>query len=794
MAENLEKTANLYELVELIRTYLRKIKKKYSQDDLHDYFVKNFKKLNNTHSTLSFELMSTYLTVAESNANRTPRSFNSKESSTAVLNAFNSTSRLNFATNGINGKPSTSQLKKSQGGVKGSNAAVFENGKSDNQPILKLIKNLDLFRKLFEIAQRDLLYDLLEFEMPTNSIKKNGVESTMLLSSSTNQILNSSVLLLKEESNSSLKHTEQQPSTEYLFNLNQLNPSNNSNINNNINNPPKPINYFIEHGKMQSNLTNSSELSAGLNKRIAKNTQKILDLNEKLSILLNDETTSDLKLLSNHSMLPTSKCHKCKYGEFLLRFTIDVEYKLKFLIKLCEKNYELFYVLFNNGASVSKSKGLNRTRSFILKSIVRKRQQHQHQPSTHHATEPPKLPRLNSRSLNKTFMINNNGISVDAESSQNNNNNNNNNKTTEGVDIGPYAYKYQLEQINNNVDENINDGSDSFIQETDCSSILSEEEAAVANQYISSSPIQSQIPLSNAMLKSKIKKQLKAKLKSMEINIMNNNKLPNHKLTWSSIYRITDRAELINKYNYIKSQQDSTLRTIDEFYTYMESLHERTQRCGKLEEQLRADEDFIRKTESSMRFYTNNNSNEVSDEASSEAFRSKLRKQIDYLRYKRKMTLQDLSVERICVEEIRLAIKDVEHKVAHFNYYLKDLSKFSMYIETQLQIMIVDKQKKKQQHHQSVSQLVMGGQNNKSKKLPPLLQQQQQQSSLMNLSSDHFSNSHQQFYPYRQQNGSNQALYNIASKNSNNPYHNHNQAANYQSQSYLNNKYAQYNI
>lgn len=257
--EKLEKTVNLAELVQFVRRYLRKIKKAYSQDQLYNCFVRNAKKMGNSNKYLALESVETFLT-----------STHTTKSSTKTTSSY--------------------------------------------QPFDLLNKCVKVFRRMFETIQRDLLYDLLEFEIPT-------------------------------------------------------------------------INKSDESHR------------AGLCKRIDKSMRKVLDLNEKLSIMLNDPATSDFNLLSMHSTIPAGKYQLCKQAHYLLRFTDDIIYKFKFLLKLCEKCYEYYFVLFGNSEKASFTSG-----SVILKNIARKKHQIGGGKGGGEATGGG-LPRLNSRGLNRTFMV-----------------------------------------------------------------------------------------------------------------------------------------------------------------------------------------------------------------------------------------------------------------------------------------------------------------------------------------------------------------------------------------------------
>jgi hypothetical protein len=79
-------------------------------------------------------------------------------------------------------------------------------------------------------------------------------------------------------------------------------------------------------------------------KRLRKYHQKLYDLNEKLFVLINDPTNCDIKMLSFNSNLPI-KYEYYKHGEYILRLTGDIIYKMRQCLKLSEKYYQLNFKL-----------------------------------------------------------------------------------------------------------------------------------------------------------------------------------------------------------------------------------------------------------------------------------------------------------------------------------------------------------------------------------------------------------------------------------------------------------------
>lgn len=205
---------------------------------------------------------------------------------------------------------------------------------------------------------------------------------------------------------------------------------------------------------------------------------------------------------------------------------------------------------------------------------------------------------------------------------------------------------------------------------------------------------------------------------------------------WSSIYNTTDRVQLLNKYYYLKSQQDSTKQNLEELDACLKSLMDRLQRSQRLEDRLRSDADLIRKTEMSLRFYESSQSsseNEASSgvldgesELSNEQFKMQLKKQLNYLKYRHKLTEQDLKIEKICSSEINQAVGDIEAKMANLNGYLRELSPMALYIESQLRMT---------SHAADDKQIY----NKSFPKLPPLLNQKTN-TSPSSLYHNHFAN------------------------------------------------------
>lgn len=112
-------------------------------------------------------------------------------------------------------------------------------------------------------------------------------------------------------------------------------------------------------------------------------------------------------------------------------------------------------------------------------------------------------------------------------------------------------------------------------------------------------------------------------------------------------------------------------------------------------------------TPSNMSSNSNNNNNLVyvtkNSLAINLAFRKQLERQLDFLKYRFKLNLQDFNVEKVCLPEINYAIMDTEKKLANLSYYITDLNKYLIYIESRLSEQFLNMQMR-QQHQQKQQQ------------------------------------------------------------------------------------------
>ncbi|RNA17926.1 hypothetical protein BpHYR1_004685 [Brachionus plicatilis] len=113
---------------------------------------------------------------------------------------------------------------------------------------------------------------------------------------------------------------------------------------------------------------------------------------------------------------------------------------------------------------------------------------------------------------------------------------------------------------------------------------------------------------------------------------------------------------------------------LNDLNMYLDSLNSRAERCARLEEQLRSEKEMIKKTEASLRM------------CEQTEVRRHMEKQLDFLRHKFKISLQDYSIEKICAPEIYTAISDTEFKIFKLNAYLKDLNMNLFYVESKMSL------------------------------------------------------------------------------------------------------------
>ena len=435
-------------------------------------------------------------------------------------------------------------------------------------------------------------------------------------------------------------------------------------------------------------------------KKLRNYHEKIYTLNETLSVLINDSKSSDISLLSKHSILPV-KFDYFKHGEFVLRLTIDIVKKFRLILNLCQKAYYLNFKLNDNNMDAtirlnaildssdyeddyddendeianhsSKLDNEIKRDTAVLKAIQRKK-----------ANPSQKLPTIHSKSNINT---------------NNNNNNNNKNKLTpnEGEQRKlPHIEAKPAESEREKIIKNLTkqDSIESFIRETDTSSIMSENEDSLTYYPLNDDEYHEE----SNYLKQKV----------------------------SSISSFDNPDSLLEEYRVYKQKLDVSQSTLRNLNFYLDNLTQRVDRYNYLEMQLKNDNELIKRTEMSLKQYqidnmiemnqNNNNPNSIAIPNANQsgnsnlvyvtknslainlAFRKQLERQLDFLKYRFKLNMQDFNVEKVCLPEINYAIIDTEKKIANLSYYVNDLNKYLVYIEARLSEQFLNVQMRQQQH------------------------------------------------------------------------------------------------
>ena len=194
----------------------------------------------------------------------------------------------------------------------------------------------------------------------------------------------------------------------------------------------------------------------------------------------------------------------------------------------------------------------------------------------------------------------------------------------------------------------------------------------------------------------------------------------------SSISSFDNPDSLLEEYRVYKQKLDVSQSTLRNLTFYLDNLTQRVDRYNYLEMQLKNDNELIRRTEMSLKQYqidnmiemnqNNNNSNSIANVPNANhsgnnnlvyvtknslainlAFRKQLERQLDFLKYRFKLNMQDFNVEKVCLPEINFAIIDTEKKIANLSYYVNDLNKYLIYIETRLSEQFLNVQMRQQQ-------------------------------------------------------------------------------------------------
>jgi hypothetical protein len=674
----IEETKTIFDLINSIKLYLKKIEVSYSVDNLFSFLKTHIKNVPpNPESKLTLDYLEQFKSEKNLNNNNTKL-----QQKTDPVSLPTSQLSVNYPVP----LRSLSQLKPSvqQNLLNNNNNKKLINNTA--KPIKKLFKHLNLFRCLYHIMQRDLIVNVFLLDKPKLSSNNNNNNVVTFMST---------------------------PKTDE--NLSTINENINSSINNNDTIKPSN-NDMIQKAKLK------------INKKLRIYHEKIYNLNETLSLLINDTKNSDMKLLSKQSTLPV-KYDYYKNGEFVLRLTIDIVKKFRLILNLCQKAYYLNHKLNENNSETtmrlntildssdyedddddlenenndisnrcSKLDNEIKRDSSVLKAIQRKK-----------TNLFQKLPTINSKSNNNSNKGTPSNLIETKQQQQQLRTSNNHTPALHESSPSPFRSRQhqhqQQPEVNLTEREKIiknltkQDSIDSFIRETDTSSFLSETD----DSYY---PIQNNAKEDDYNEDSNYLKEKVSSINSME-----------------------NPDNMLEEYRVYKQKLDISQSTLKNLNFYLDNLIQRVDRYNYLEMQLKNDNELIKRTEISLKQYqidnmiemnnnnsnnktninNNNNNNNVGNSlvyvtknslAINLAFRKQLERQLDFLKYRFKLNLQDFNVEKVCLPEINYAIMDTEKKIANLNYYVNDLNKYLIYIETRLSEQFLQLQLKQQKQQQ----------------------------------------------------------------------------------------------
>jgi hypothetical protein len=505
--------------------------------------------------------------------------------------------------------------------------------KSVMAPVKKLFKNLNLLRHIYKIIQRDLVFNVLVKTAPEVEEEKKGGKNLM------------------PKENSRLE-----------FQKNHLD-----------------LNYETRRFTLKSriNISNNKNL-----KRLNKYHQILYELNEKVLILLNDKENSDLKVLSNQTKLE----HKYEYyksGEYVLRLVPDIIYKMKLILKLCQKCFEM---------SDKFNLNSNSTNDDDLSKLVTMK-------STLTTTS------NNNRNLTQSTLLSNNDKTIMPTSSD-----------YDYVSRDEIKYTIVKRQVNKlpNIQENKNqtpiqqiNRSDSYIRETD-SSVLSDDsnrdgyenykhktakkkKTKKLNNSLTRSfrgdyqpaplprpptinhppPSLARIPtlreadkpiLVENYQKSHPHHQILPPIKKIQNDSDYTEMKPTTKTTKTEI-DVKDRDELYDEYLRKKDELAECKDLIDELKDDLKNLIDRTERCTEIKDKISSVISIIRETEVHLN-KTDDDDKEV---------KIYLQKELNLLKYRLNLLTQDLDVEEIIKNELNDAIKETNRRLNKSQEYFIEL-------------------------------------------------------------------------------------------------------------------------
>ena len=477
------------------------------------------------------------------------------------------------------------------------------------EPVKKLFKNLNLLRRIYQIIQRDLIFNVLIKSLPESD--ENGHNDL-------NNLLQ-----------------QQQQKKQHL-----------------------DINYETRQFTLKSRITISNTKNL---KRLNKYHQILYELNEKVLLLLNDKDNSDLKLLSNQTKLG-QKYDFYKCGEYVLRLIPDIVYKMKLILKLCQKCYELsdkFNLnsneLLNNSkmtTNYTNVSSLNRNISNIQSSVLNGKLM-----GTKESTKISDYEYMNKDEIK--YAINKRQAS---------------NLNMKPIKLPIIQEQKRSQECNNTLNRNT---GDSYIRETD-SSVISDDSNADGYENF-------KVKTPKKKLKTKTKKTqqtLQPAEKSILVETYQNSKpLPPIPLNKTNSYNdyteikvidnnnnnsnLKERDDLYDEYLHKKDEIVECEQLIEELRDNLTNLINRTERCATIKDKINSVINVIRETES----HINKGDEEIDGE-----IKSVLQKELNLLKYRLNLLTQDLDVEEIIKNELSVAINETNRKLDKAQNYCDDLN------------------------------------------------------------------------------------------------------------------------
>ena len=476
------------------------------------------------------------------------------------------------------------------------------------KPIQRLFRHLSLFQSLLLIIERDLIDDILKARRSVLSNRTSPVKNFAI---PPNEKRNH--LITPRRSITNLGHV----STYYKYESFRKSYRINDN------------HFYEEFTDEQIKLKSFQE--------------QISHLNEKISLLINESNITDLNLLSKYSALP-SKFESFKCFEFVLRLTTDIIYKMNSLLDICQKIYHLrtktsdiknhkikFELKETNKNHTCESESYeefhHKEDAIAMKNIVNKKNNCL-----------KKLPKLFSEPTE---------LCDDKEDKTKLNNLNISEPSSPQV-----KYCDLIKQ----------DSNDSFIRETDSSSIMSDDDSNenVKDEQTNISRESKTSPKLNGLMEIK-SNDIKYELFLPEINFAQ------------------DRDKLIEKYYILQNQLNLSNNELRNLNIYMERLIQRAERYAFLKMQLKSDLEIIKNAENVLIKYS-----EDKNKLKNQEYIIQLENELDFLRFRLKNNLKDFNIEKVCAPELHQSIGNIEYEISEINDYIKNLTKNLIYIESKL--------------------------------------------------------------------------------------------------------------